>query len=226
MGLNVFHSAYEAQVEKLVGLAAGCGYPKFAETPMKEADFWNGWPDENSFGYAMAKKNLIIQAKAYHEQYRFNSTILLPANLYGPNDNLELEDSHVVPAVVQKFVAAVRDRRDVVEIWGSGKASREFLYVDDLSRVILRSLSLPYTDAVNVGTGQETSIKELVSLVAELTGYAGSIAWNPSRPDGQLRRHYDLNRFFSLFPKFEFTNLINGLQNTVRWVEEVYQAKK
>ena len=183
MGTLVLDNAMKNGVQKLVGLAAGCGYPKHLEVPFKESEFWKELPDENSIGYSMAKKMLIIQSWTYREQYGFNSTILLPANLYGPFDNFHLENSHVVPALIRKFVEAKNDNKSQVTVWGSGKASREFLYVDDTAKAITKVAEF-YNESgpLNLGTGTGTTIKELANIISNLTGFDGKIVWDISRP--------------------------------------------
>ena len=213
IGINVFHYSYLNGVQKFVGLAAGCGYPDVA-IPFKESDFWNGFPDHNSYGYSMAKKNLIIQSWAYRDQYNFDSTILIPANLYGPYDNFDFETSHVVPALVRKFIEA----DDEVVVWGSGKASREFIYVEDVCKSIvecceIKDLRGPY----NLGTGVETTIKELIEAISIATDFEGKVVWDSSRPDGQHRRYYDMSEFKNDIGHVPSTPLLEGIHKTVDW---------
>lgn len=213
MGINALHYSYEFGVKKFVGLAAGCGYPD-TKIPYSEDNFWNGLPDMNSYGYSMAKKNLIIQSWAYRDQYGFDSTILLPANLYGPYDNFDLESSHVVPALVRKFV----ESNDKVSVWGSGKASREFIYVEDVCRAISdcctkQNLRGPY----NLGTGKETSIRELVETITDITRFKGVVEWDSSKPDGQERRYYDMSNFKKDVGYIPSTSLRKGLETTIEW---------
>ena len=213
MGINALHYSYEFGVKKFVGLAAGCGYPD-TKIPYSEDNFWNGLPDMNSYGYSMAKKNLIIQSWAYRDQYGFDSTILLPANLYGPYDNFDLESSHVVPALVRKFV----ESNDKVSVWGSGKASREFIYVEDVCRAISdcctkQNLRGPY----NLGTGKETSIRELVETITDITRFEGVVEWDSSKPDGQERRYYDMSKFKKDVGYIPSTSLREGLETTIKW---------
>lgn len=218
MGILITHHAYLNGAEKLVSLAAGCGYPTDLEAPFTEKVFWNGLPDMNSYGYAMAKKNLIIQSWAYREQYGFDSTVLLPANLYGPFDNFNLETSHVVPALIRKFIEAVENNSPEVEIWGSGNASREFLYAGDTAEAII-NIAEKATDSgpYNLGTGTETSIKELVEIIKEATSFKGNISWNSSRPDGQKRRYYDMSKFKEITGYIPNTSLKEGVKKTVDW---------
>ncbi len=221
MGTLVMEFAHQFNCEKTVVLAAGCGYPKNLPVPYTEEDFWMGLPDENSIGYSMAKKMLIIQSWTYREQYGFDSTVLLPANLYGPHDNFDLETSHVVPALVRKFIEAKDNGSSSVEVWGSGTASREFLYVQDTAKAIVDSAekdvgSGPY----NLGTGTETTIKELVTEIASAVGFSGELNWDTSRPDGQPRRFYDMSKFERAYGYVPSTTLRDGIQKTVEWFRE------
>ncbi len=218
MGSLIMQYARLNGVKKLVALAAGCGYPKHLEVPFKESDFWLDLPDENSIGYSMAKKMLIIQSWTYREQFNFNSSILLPANIYGPNDNFDLENSHVVPALIRKFVEAKDNKKNEVIIWGSGTASREFLHVKDTAKAILDVLEL-YNESgpLNLGTGVPTTIKELVILLKELTNFDGNIVWDKSKPDGQPKRYYDMSLFKKHIGYIPQISLREGLQITIDW---------
>ena len=220
MGVNVVHSSYLFKAEKVVSFAAGCGYPKHLPVPFTEEGFWQGLPDENSYGYSLAKKNLIIQSWAYREQYGFDSTILLPANLYGPEDNFNLEASHVVPALIRKFVEAKDNNLSEVEVWGTGKATREFLYVDDAVKAIIDSVDCKESGPFNLGTGVETTVKELVETISNLVEYEGEIVWNSDRPDGQPRRFYDMSKFKEAYGYVPSTTLADGLKTTIEWFKE------
>jgi GDP-L-fucose synthase len=217
--INTLHYSYKGgNCKKYVGLAAGCGYPKHLDAPFTEDQFWDGFPDENSYAYSLAKKNLVVQGMAYKEQYGFNSTILLPANLYGPNDNFDLTSSHVVPALIRKFIEA-EDRNDKeVTVWGSGTSSREFIYVEDTAKAIVDAA---FNDAgvgpYNLGTGVETTITELADTLKSLTGFKGNIVWDTSKPDGQLRRYYDMSNFEKEFGYTPNTTLEEGLRKTIEW---------
>ena len=225
MGTLALEYARRAGVKKLVALAAGCGYPKYLEPPYKEEDFWMGLPDENSLPYAMAKKMLIVQSWAYREQFGFNSSILLPSNLYGPRDNFDLENSHVVPALVRKFVEASINDESKVVVWGTGKASREFLYVKDAAKAILEVVEKhDESGPLNLGTGVETLIKELVRLIKELSGYKGEVVWDTSRPDGQPRREFDMSRFEEELDYRPETLLGEGLRKTIEWYKANREA--
>lgn len=218
MGTLVLDAAYSYGCEKTVALAAGCGYPKSIEVPYSEEDFWKGLPDENTRAYSMAKKNLIIQSWAYREQYDFNSTILLPANLYGPHDNFDLEMSHVVPALIRKFVEAKERGDNHVVVWGTGVATREFLYVEDTVQAILDiTEKCDESGPFNLGTGKETSIKELVETISRLVEFDGDIVWDTTKPNGQLRRFYDMSKFEEAVGYVPGTTLEEGLRQTIDW---------
>jgi len=218
MGAHVMHHAWKNGSEKVVALAAGCGYPKYLEPPYKESDFWSALPDENSIGYSMAKKNLIIQSWTYRDQYGFNSVILLPANLYGPYDNFNLETSHVVPALVRKFLEAKERGDNEVVVWGTGVASREFLYSEDTAlAIIAMAEKVNETGPFNLGTGTETTIKELVETIARLTEFEGEIVWDTSKPDGQPRRFYDMTKFKEAVGYVPDTTIEEGIKKTIEW---------
>jgi len=218
MGALVMHHAWKNSAQKVVALAAGCGYPKYLQPPYKESDFWSALPDENSIGYSMAKKNLIIQSWTYREQYGFNSVVLLPANLYGPYDNFNLETSHVVPALVRKFLEAKERRDNEVVVWGTGVASREFLYSEDTAlAIIAMAEKVNETGPFNLGTGTETTIKELVETIARLTEFEGEIVWDTSKPDGQPRRFYDMSKFKEAVGYVPDTTIEEGIKKTIEW---------
>lgn len=218
MGALVMHHAWKNSAQKVVALAAGCGYPKYLQPPYKESDFWSALPDENSIGYSMAKKNLIIQSWTYREQYGFNSVVLLPANLYGPYDNFNLETSHVVPALVRKFLEAKDQKAKEVVVWGTGVASREFLYSEDTAvAIIAMAEKVNETGPFNLGTGTETTIKELVETIARLTEFEGEIVWDTSKPDGQPRRFYDMTKFKEAVGYVPDTTIEEGIKKTIEW---------
>ena len=218
MGALVMHHAWKNGAQKVVALAAGCGYPKYLQPPYKESDFWSALPDENSIGYSMAKKNLIIQSWTYREQYGFNSVVLLPANLYGPYDNFNLETSHVVPALVRKFLEAQERGDKEVVVWGTGVASREFLYSEDTAvAIIAMAEKVNETGPFNLGTGTETTIKELVETIARLTDFNGEIVWDTSKPDGQPRRFYDMTKFKEAVGYVPDTTIEEGIKKTIEW---------
>jgi len=223
MGLLITHYAYKTGVEKLVSVAAGCGYPLGLETPYAEEDFWKGLPDENSLGYSMAKKNLILQSWTYRKQYGFNSTVLLPANIYGPHDNFNLDTSHVVPALIKKFIEAKKNNDNSVVVWGSGIASREFLYVEDMVNVLV-DIAEKYDESgpLNLGTGVETTIKELIETIKEITEFEGEIVWDSSKPDGQIKRYYDMSKLEKTLGYVPSTKVKDGLIKTIKWYKNEY----
>ena len=223
MGTLVMEYARRNNVKKVVALAAGCGYPDHLKPPYKESDFFSGLPDMNSVGYSMAKKNLVIQSLTYREQYGLDSSILLPANLYGPCDNFDLETSHVVPALVRKFVEAKNNGDKTVTVWGSGKASREFLFVSDAAEAIVNMAECgKRTGPFNLGTGKSTTIKELVSTIKDIVGFEGDIEWDASKPDGQLERYYDMSELQKEIGYLPSTSLSQGIIETVEWFTNHY----
>ncbi len=221
MGLHLVEASRRHGVAKFVQVGTVCAYPKHTPVPFREADLWEGYPDETNAPYGVAKKALLVMLQSYREQYGLNGVYLLPANLYGPGDNFDLESSHVIPALIRKFVAA-RDAGDSeVEVWGTGTPSREFLYVEDAARAIVLATER-YDDAepVNVGTGREVPIRELVELIGELTGFDGDIRWDTSRPDGQPRRSLDTTRARKRFGFEAGMELEEGLRRTIAWWED------
>ena len=218
MGIQLIEAARREGVEKCVVLGTVCAYPKFTPVPFQEKDLWYGYPEETNAPYGLAKKMLLVQSQAYRQQYGFNSIYLLPVNLYGPRDNFDPESSHVIPALIKKFVEAVEDNHRTVEIWGTGAASREFLYVDDCARaIVLAAEHYNKPDPVNIGAGREISIKELVTLIGKLTGFEGKIHWDSSKPDGQPRRCLDVSRAKQEFGFEARTSFEEGLKATIDW---------
>lgn len=227
MGLNMIESARQAQVTKFVQIGTVCAYPKFAPVPFNEDDLWNGYPEETNAPYGIAKKSLLVMAQAYRQQYGMNSIYLLPVNLYGPGDNFDPESSHVIPALIRKFVEAGERNSKVVNIWGTGNASREFLYVDDAAEgIILATESYNKPEPVNLGTGREISIRDLVNTLARLTEFDGEITWDASRPDGQPRRMLDTTRAFREFGFHAQTILEDGLRRTVDWYHQTKRVRE
>ena len=220
MGAQLIEQAYLNDVSKFVAIGTVCAYPKFTPVPFKEDDLWNGYPEETNAPYGLAKKMMLAQSQSYRAQYGFNSIFLLPANLYGPGDNFDLESSHVIPALIRKCVEARRNNASYIQVWGTGNASREFLYVEDCARAIV-SASADYDgeDPVNIGTGNEITIRDLVELIAQLTGFAGEIRWQGEKPDGQPRRSLDVSRAFEKFGFRAQTQLHQGLEQTIEWYE-------
>ena len=218
MGTNVLEQSRLAGVEKLVLLGTICSYPKFAPTPFREDDLWNGYPEETNAPYGVAKKALLVGAQSYREQYGLNAIYLLPVNLYGPGDNFDLENSHVIPALMRKMIEAQERGDSEVVLWGDGSPTREFLYVEDCAEgIVLASQRYDGNDPVNLGTGEEISIKELAELVAEATGFSGEIVWDASKPNGQPRRQLDVSRAEQLFRFRAATPLRTGIERTVAW---------
>lgn len=221
MGVNVLHEAWQAGVSKLVSIGTICAYPKHTPAPFREEDLWNGYPEETNAPYGLAKKMLLVQAQAYRKQYGFISTFLMPVNLYGPKDNFDPKSSHVIPALIRKCLVAIRDKSDMIEVWGTGTATREFLYVDDCAEAIVKSAELyDGEDPVNIGSGMEISIKDLVATIAKLTGFCGKIVWNKSKPDGQPRRLLDTSRAKRYFDWQATTPFLVGLEREIEWARE------
>jgi len=221
MGIQLMEAARQESVEKFVAIGTVCAYPKFTPVPFKEEDLWNGYPEETNAPYGLAKKMLLVQSQAYRQQYGFNSIFLLPVNLYGPRDNFDLESSHVIPALIRKFTDAVRNNKKEVEVWGTGKASREFLYVEDAAEgIILATEKYSKPEPVNIGAGFEIKIKELVELIAELTGFKGEIKWDTTKPDGQPRRCLNTTKAEKEFGFKANTDFREGLKNTIEWYRE------
>jgi GDP-L-fucose synthase len=221
MGTHLIEQSRLHGVKKFVAIGTVCAYPKFTPTPFKEDDIWNGYPEETNAPYGLAKKMMLVQSQSYREQYGFNSIFLLPANLYGPGDNFDLETSHVIPALIRKCVDARMYGAEFIEAWGSGQVSREFLYVEDCAEGILRATALyDGSDPVNLGSGNEVVIKDLVETIARLTGFNGAIRWRSDKPDGQPRRQLDTSRAFEKFGFRAHTSLEEGLKRTIDWFEQ------
>lgn len=218
MGAEMMEAARKAGVKKFVVTGTVCEYPKITPLPFKEENLWDGYPDETTAPYGWAKKMLIVQASAYRKQYGFNAVNLLPVNLYGPGDNFKRASAHVIPALIKKVISARDNNIDTVEIWGSGHATREFLYVEDAAEgIILATQEYDGQEPVNLGTGIETPIKEVVELIIEISGYKGNISWNINQPDGQPRRRLDVLKAKKLFSFEAKTKLRKGLQKTIEW---------
>jgi len=223
MGIQLMEAARKEGVEKFVVIGTVCAYPKFTPVPFKEEDLWNGYPEETNAPYGLAKKMLLVQSQAYRQQYGFNSIFLLPVNLYGPGDNFDLESSHVIPALIRKFTNAVENNKKEVEVWGTGKASREFLYVEDAAEgILLATERYNKPEPVNLGAGFEIKIKDLVELIAELTGFDGEIVWDTTKPDGQPRRCLDVSRAKKEFGFEARADFRVRLEKTIEW----YKTKR
>jgi GDP-L-fucose synthase len=218
MGVQLIHEAWRAGVEKLVVVGTVCAYPKHTPVPFSEDDLWNGYPEETNAPYGLAKKMLLVQCQAYREEHGFNAVYVIPTNLYGPGDNFDLETSHVIPAMIRRFLEAKAASQDEVSLWGTGRPSREFLHVDDAAEGIVNALER-YDEPVpvNLGAGEEITIAELAGIVAEIVGFEGHVRWNSSRPDGQPRRAVDGSRARQLMGWKPERPLREGLAETVEW---------
>ncbi|MEE9911443.1 MAG: GDP-L-fucose synthase [Deltaproteobacteria bacterium] len=218
MGTQLIHEAYLHRIEKFVALGTICAYPKFTPVPFKEEDMWNGYPEETNAPYGLAKKMMLVQSRSYRQQYGFNSIFLLPVNLYGPGDNFDPRSSHVIPALIKKCFDAMDNHSDIVEVWGTGRATREFFYVEDAATAICMAAdTYDKSDPVNIGAGFEISIMDLTELIAKLSGFSGRLIWDTSKPDGQPRRLLDTNKAMKEFGFKATTDLTTGLCKTIDW---------
>jgi GDP-L-fucose synthase len=204
----------------MVTIGTVCSYPKFAPIPFREEDLWNGYPEETNAPYGIAKKLLLVQSQAYREQYGMNAIFLIPVNLYGPEDNFDPASSHVIPALIKKCVDAREAGASYIDVWGTGSASREFIYVDDAAEgIVLATERYDGPEPVNLGAGIEITIRELIELIRELTGYEGELRWDATKPDGQPRRMLDVSRARERFGFEAKTTFREGLRKTIRWYE-------
>ena len=218
MGVQLMEEGRKFGIEKFVALGTICCYPKFTSVPFKEEDLWNGYPEETNAPYGLAKKILLVQSQAYHQQYGFNSIFLMPVNLYGPGDNFDPKSSHVIPALIKKCFDAIKNNKNEIVVWGTGKATREFLYVEDAAEGILLAIEkYDKPEPVNLGAGFEISIKDLVELIVKLTGFKGRIIWDTTKPDGQPRRCLDTSKAEKEFGFKAKTSLGEGLKKTINW---------
>jgi len=223
MGVQLMEQARLSKVKKFVAIGTICAYPKFAPVPFKEEDLWNGYPEETNAPYGLAKKMMLVQSQAYRQQYGFNSIFLLPVNLYGPRDNFDLETSHVIPAMIRKFYTAKERRQESVTLWGDGSPTREFLYVEDCAEgIVLATEKYDRSDPVNLGSGEEISIKDLAGLIARKTGYEGRIEWDTSKPNGQPRRMLDVSKADKYFDFRSRTSFDEGLARTIQWYGDYF----
>ncbi len=221
MGVQLMEQARLMKINKFVAIGTICAYPKFTKVPFKEEDLWGGYPEETNAPYGLAKKMLLVQAQAYRQQYEFNAIYLLPINLYGPGDNFSDDSSHVIPAIIKKCLEAKRKRAESITVWGTGKPTREFLYVEDAAKaIVLSAEKYNKSEPVNLGAGFEISIKELVRLIARLTGFQGKIIYDVSQPDGQPRRCLDVSRAKREFGMTVKTKLTQGLMKTIDWYKK------
>ena len=226
MGAQLMEAARLRGVQKFVQVGTVCSYPKYTPAPFKEEHLWDGYPEETNAPYGIAKKALLVMAQTYRTQYGMNIIYLVPVNLYGPKDNFDLESSHVIPALIRKFIAAVENGEKEVVVWGTGNASREFLYVEDAAEgILLATEEYDKPDPINLGTGKEITIKQLAGLIAQLTGFDGHIIWDTKRPDGQPKRCLDTTRAKSEFNFEAKTDLNLGLRKTIDWYKSTFHKK-
>jgi len=226
MGIQLMEAARQAGVEKFVAVGTVCAYPKYVPVPFKEEDLWNGYPEETNAPYGLAKKMLLVQAQAYRQQYGMNSIFLLPVNLYGPRDNFEVNSSHVIPALIKKCLDAVKRNEKKIVVWGTGKATREFLYVEDAAEgIILASEQYNKQDPVNLGAGFEISISDLVKIIAGSTDFKGEVFWDASKPDGQPRRMLDTSKAKKEFGFEAKIPLEQGISTTVSWYKKYLEGE-
>jgi GDP-L-fucose synthase len=222
MGAQLIHEGYLRNIEKFVAIGTVCAYPKFTPVPFREDDLWNGYPEETNAPYGLAKKMMLVQSQAYRQQYGFNSIFLIPVNLYGPCDNFDPRSSHVIPSLIKKCIDAKLKNEKEIVVWGSGRATREFIYVEDAAEaIVLATESYNKSEPVNIGAGSEISIKDLVELITELTEFQGRIIWDKDKPDGQPRRMLDTTRAFQEFGFTAKTTLRDGLKKTIDWYREL-----
>ena len=221
MGAQLMEVGRQAGVEKFVTISTICAYPKFTPVPFKEEDLWNGYPEETNAPYGLAKKMLLVQSQAYRQQYGFNSIVLFPVNLYGPRDNFDLQTSHVIPALIRKCLEAKRRDASNIEVWGDGSPTREFLYVEDAAEgICLAAERYDSSEPVNLGSGMEISIKDLVHTIKRMIGFAGEIIWDTTKPNGQPRRSLDTSRAEKHFGFRAKTSFEEGLRRTIEWYKD------
>ncbi|MEK7208975.1 MAG: GDP-L-fucose synthase [Patescibacteria group bacterium] len=218
MSTQMMEAARQAKVKKYVAIGTVCAYPKFTPAPFKEESLWDGYPEETNAPYGLAKKMALVQAQSYRQQYGFNAIYLLLVNLYGPGDNFDLTNSHVIPALIRKVYEAKIKKLPVVEVWGTGKATREFLFIDDAANGIIQATEMyDGAEPVNLGSGQEISIQNLITTICRLMDYHGKIEWNTTKPDGQPRRLLNISRAKKFFNYAPTTDLETGLEKTIKW---------
>jgi len=221
MGVQLIEQGRLRDIEKFVAIGTVCAYPKFTPVPFKEEDIWNGYPEETNAPYGLAKKMLLVQSQSYRAEYGFNSIFLLPVNLYGPGDNFDPKSSHVIPALIKKCVDAIESGADYIDCWGTGAPSREFIYVADAAGgILLATEHYNGAEPVNIGSGFEITIKDLVEKIAAFTGFSGQIRWDSSKPDGQPRRRLDVSRAKEYFGFEAKTSFEEGLKETIKWYME------
>jgi GDP-L-fucose synthase len=227
MGTQLLHESWRAGVDKFVAIGTVCAYPKYTPIPFHEEELWNGYPEETNAPYGLAKKMLLVQSQAYRQQYGYNSIFLLPVNLYGPGDSFDLESSHVIPALIRKCLEAQQRGDDTIVAWGDGSPTREFLYVEDAAEgILLAAERYDDSEPVNLGSGTEISIKELLTAIARHTGYTGQIEWDTTKPNGQPRRALNTDRAFERFGFRATTGFDEGLRQTIDWYRETLQDQE
>lgn len=225
MGVQTMHEGWRRGIRKFVALGTICAYPKFTPVPFREEDIWSGYPEETNAPYGLAKKMMLVQAQAYRKQFGYNAVYLLPVNLYGPGDNFDQRVSHVIPALIKKCVDAVLRSENEIVVWGTGAATREFLYVEDAAEaIVLAAEKYDKEDPLNIGAGFEISIRELLDIIVELTGYRGRIKWDASLPDGQPRRMLDTSRAFREIGFRASTDFREGLKRTIGYYKRISDA--
>ena len=221
MGVQLLHESWQAGVDKFVAIGTVCAYPKFTPIPFREDDLWNGYPEETNAPYGLAKKMLLVQSQAYRQQYGYNSIFLLPVNLYGPGDNFDPESSHVIPALIRKCLEAAERGDATMEAWGDGSPTREFLYVEDAAEgIVLAAERYDESEPVNLGSGFEISIRDLLTTIARHTGFDGRIDWDTTKPNGQPRRALNIDRAYERFGFRATTGFDEGLRRTVEWYRQ------
>ena len=227
MGIQLMHKAYLNKIEKFVALGTICAYPKFTTVPFKEENLWNGYPEETNAPYGLAKKMMLVQSQAYRQQYGFNSIFLLPVNLYGPKDNFDPNYSHVIPALIKKCIDAIDQGKNEIVVWGTGKPTREFIYVEDATEgILLAAERYNKSEPVNIGAGFEIKIKDLVNKIVKLTGFSGKVVWDTCKPDGQPRRMLDTTKAKKEFGFKSKTSFEEGLKKTIEWYKRVNYHNK
>lgn len=221
MGAMLMEQARLNNIDKFVAIGTICAYPKFTPVPFKEEDLWIGYPEETNAPYGLAKKMMLVQSQAYRDEFNFNSIFLLPVNLYGPKDNFDPKSSHVIPALIKKCIDAINNNESEINVWGTGKASREFLYVEDCAEgILLATENYNKSNPINLGTNHEITIKELVEKIVKLTGFEGTIKWDSSKPDGQPRRCLNTEKAEKEFGFIAKTEFYTGLMRTIKWYKK------
>ncbi len=218
MNVCTFHEAWRAGVEKMICVLGGCSYPAQAPNPIREDSMWNGYPQPESAPYSLAKRMLIVQSESYRRQYRFNSIVMVPGNMYGPHDNFSLTASHVIPALIRKVLEAKAEKRDRIPVWGSGHAVRDFIYAGDVAQaLVLAAETYDESEIINLSSGEPTRIRDLVETIVRLCGYAGEVVWDTSMPEGQMQKLFDVERMRQRLGYTPATRLEEGLRMTIEW---------